>query len=191
MSDISGAKILCGIGSILMLLVFIPIVGIAFFIAGIVLVAIGIKQISDAVKRESIYKDYLLYLVLSIVSIAILYIGLTSIIGWGFIRYVMPMHRIFTLDFIGFMLKIIIVLIVVWIVLIISALFYKRSFDEIANTFKIGLFSATAIIYLIGTALTIVVIGFILIYIAILLQAIAFFMLPERIEVSSQQVSLV
>jgi len=164
MTEISSARIICGIGSILMLLIFIPIIGVAFFIIGIIFVAIGIKQISDALKREDIYRNYLIYLALGVIAIII---------------------RI--------SLGVIIVLVVTWVVFILSSLFYKRSFDEIAKTFNISLFSITAIIYLIGSILTIIGIGFIIIYIAIILQTISFFMLPEKIEIKtpSQQVSLV
>jgi len=163
MTEISSARTICGIGSILMLLIFIPFIGVlffAFFIAGVIFVAIGIKQISDTLKREYIYRNYLMYLALYVTAIAMTYI-------------------------IGF--------VVAWIIFILSSLFYKKSFDEIAKTFNIILFSITAIIYLIGSILTIIGIGFIIICIAIILQTISFFMLPEKIEIKtpSQQISLV
>jgi len=193
MTEISSARIICGIGSILMLLIFIPIIGIALFIAGIILVAIGIKQISDALKREDIYRNYLIYLVLGVIAIVIIYIGVIGIVIRWFTGYIPPMPRISFPNIIRISLEVIVILVVAWIVFILSSLFYKRSFDEIAKTFNISLFSITAIIYLIGSILTIIGIGLILIYIAIILQTISFFMLPEKIEIKtpSQQVSLV
>ncbi len=193
MVEISSARIICGVGSILMLLIFIPVIGIALFIAGIILVAIGIKQISDALKREDIYRNYLIYLILGVIAIAIFYIGLIGIVLRLFIGGIFHMPKVLLLNIMKTTLEMIIVLVVAWIVFILSSLFYKRSFDEIAKIFNISLFSITAIIYLIGSILTIIGIGFILIYIAIILQTIAFFILPERIEVKtpSQQISLV
>ena len=66
--------------------------------------------------------------------------------------------------------------------MIIGAIFLRKSFNGVAKYTKVGLFTTTGLIYLIGAATLIIVIGFIIILIAEVLQIIAFFSLPEKIE---------
>jgi len=91
--------------------------------------------------------------------------------------------------FLGLIIAIILILVAIWIVQIVSAVFLKRSYDLVARYLGVGLFSTAAILYLIGAALLIILIGFILILIAGIIQAIAFFSLPERPPQAAAQAS--
>ncbi|HID04956.1 MAG TPA: DUF996 domain-containing protein [Aigarchaeota archaeon] len=70
-------------------------------------------------------------------------------------------------------------IVVIWIFLLVSALFIRRSYGAIANKLGISLFNTVSLLYIIGAALTIVLIGFIIVFVAVILQAVAFFSIEE------------
>jgi uncharacterized membrane protein len=76
---------------------------------------------------------------------------------------------------------IVIALAAVWIFYIVSAIFLRRSFNSVSTKLSVGMFHTAALIYLIGAALAIVLVGFILIYVADILFIVAFFSIPETI----------
>ena len=65
MGKLRDAKILGGIGAILLLLSFIPFVSII----GIVLMFIAVKYISDETKDKDIFKNYLYSFIFNIIAI--------------------------------------------------------------------------------------------------------------------------
>ncbi|MEM2727107.1 MAG: DUF996 domain-containing protein, partial [Archaeoglobaceae archaeon] len=73
-------------------------------------------------------------------------------------------------------------LVAFWILVILSAVFLRRSYNSIYAHTKVSLFSTTANVYLIGAFLVIVLIGLVIVFIAMILQIVAFFSLPEMIE---------
>jgi len=60
-----------------------------------------------------------------------------------------------------------------------NCLVERRTQNSVASSLNIGLFSTEALINLIGSVLTVVLIGFIIIFIADIIQIIAFFSIPE------------
>ncbi|PIV56122.1 MAG: hypothetical protein COS15_02275, partial [Caldiserica bacterium CG02_land_8_20_14_3_00_36_38] len=80
--DLKTAKLMGGIGAILTLLSFIPSIGWLLSIVGFVLVLLAVKTISDEVKESKIFSDYLVAVVLSVVSVLVLFFGgIASIFG--------------------------------------------------------------------------------------------------------------
>ncbi|MEM0215239.1 MAG: DUF996 domain-containing protein [Archaeoglobaceae archaeon] len=69
-----------------------------------------------------------------------------------------------------------------WILLLIGAVFLRMSFNKIADSSGITMFKHSALIYLVGAVLFIVFVGLLLLPIALALQAIAFYSLPDAIE---------
>jgi uncharacterized membrane protein len=233
---LSQAKLLGGIGSLLMLLVIVPYAGSVLFIVGLVLVLIALKYISDEVNEPKIFNNALYGVILLVLSYVILFVAILTVFmagfigtifsisgsiipgvpsgGQGYVSYVTtitvtPRTEIirYTVasitrafpppglayfftphEFIRWLLAIIVPLIIVLILLVIASIFIKRSFDTVANRLGVGLFTVVGILYLIGSILTIVLVGLLLIYIAIIIQTIAFFSIPERLETSPQQV---
>ena len=59
--------------------------------------------------------------------------------------------------------------------------FQRRRFKVIASSLNVGMFRTAALIYLIGAALVIIFVGFIIIIISEIIQAAAFFSIPEQI----------
>jgi asparagine N-glycosylation enzyme membrane subunit Stt3 len=74
------------------------------------------------------------------------------------------------------------VLVVLWIFSIIAAFFARRSLKALSAKASVGLFSTAALLLLIGGFLAIAFIGFILMWIALLLIAIAFFQIKPQPE---------
>lgn len=80
-------------------------------------------------------------------------------------------------DVVPFVSAAIVVLVVAWITAIVSAFLFRRSFVLISIKTTVGLFSTAGLLLLIGAALLILLIvpGVIIMWISILLLAIAFF----------------
>ncbi|PIP49668.1 MAG: hypothetical protein COX13_02685, partial [Caldiserica bacterium CG23_combo_of_CG06-09_8_20_14_all_35_60] len=74
--DLKTAKLMGGIGAILTLFIVIPVIGWLLGIAGLVLVLISVKTISDLTKEHKIFTNYLVAAILSFVgSLALLFGG--------------------------------------------------------------------------------------------------------------------
>ncbi|MFZ8857195.1 MAG: DUF996 domain-containing protein [Candidatus Caldarchaeales archaeon] len=184
---LSQAKAMGGVGSILVLLSFVPSVGFVLGIVGLVLVLIAVKQISDAVKDKEIFNNVLMAVILQVVGIGILTF---AVLGGLILTFMMAP---FGSPFDGFggpglmddgavfaFLGILIVgLIAMWIVLIIAARFLRKGYERIAVTTKTEMFRTVGRWYFYGALLVIVFVGFIIILIAEILQIVAFFSLPE------------
>ena len=85
MSDFKNAKMFGGIGSILMLVgFFIPSIGLIVTLVGAILVIIAVKQISEELKDDDIFKNYLMYFILFIISLAALFSILLLTAGAAF-----------------------------------------------------------------------------------------------------------
>ncbi len=178
MATLDQARTLGGIGSILMLLTVVPLAGAILGIIGFILVLIALKYISEIVGDESIFKNYLIAMIVGIVGLIItVFMGFGSIMtsfqlmggagpGPGSVFHMLPL--------------VIGVLAVAWIISIISAFFIRKSFNAVASALNVGMFSTAALLYLIGAFLVIVFIGAIVIFIAEILQIVAFFQIPVQ-----------
>jgi len=208
-SKLPQAKAFGGVGSILVLLAFIPYAGAALAIIGLVLILVAIKYISDEVGDRRIFNNALIAVIIGIVGTSLAVILLIpAMMGSVFAVSSIGAGGIITIDgrtitisrdgaggpptglppgLLGLFVAVILILIAIWIVQIVSALFLKRSYDLVARYLGIGLFSTAALLYLIGAALLIILIGFILILVAGIIQAIAFFSLPDRLPYAAGQ----
>jgi uncharacterized membrane protein len=158
---LEDAKILGGIGSILQI---IP--GIS--IAGYILVLIAIKKISDEVKDGTIFTK-------------MLYAVITGIIGVALVVYVIffgAILSVFTFGF-GAFLGVIAAFAIGWIALIVSSIFVRDAFDMIATRLNVGTFRTAGTLYFVGALLTIIFIGFLILFVAYIVQVIAFFSIHE------------
>lgn len=187
MSSLAQARTLGEIGSILILLTIIPYAGGAIGLVGLILILVSVKYISDVLADRSIFNNMLISVILAIVGLVIGIAFAVAIFLSFFRGFTAPlepsmfMHpRFFTAFFVA--------LVPIWIFYIISAIFLKRSYDTIASKLNIGMFRSAALIYLIGAILVIVFVGFIIVFIAEILQAIAFFSIPEQAPQPSQPV---
>ena len=183
MNSLTQARTLGGTGSILMLLAMIPIAGIVLFIAGFILVLIAVKYISETVEDKTIFNNMLISVILAIAGMIAGFVVLIAGMPFQFFRefrafdgqsmFIEPrMYPFFT--------TLIIALVIVWVFYIGSAMFLRKSFAAVASKLNISMFDTAALLYLIGAVLAILLVGFIVIYVAEILQTVAFFSIAEK-----------
>lgn len=181
MGSLSQAKTLGGVGSILVLLGFIPYAGFVIAIIGYILTLVAIKYISEAVHDEAIFRNAIIALVVSIIAVAIVgVVAAASVFSLVGLRSTGAP----TGGFFSVVAGIIVALAVGWILLIVSAIFLRRSYDSISLKLNVGMFRTAALVYLIGAALAIILVGFLVILIAQILFIVAYFSIPDTVTMS-------
>lgn len=181
-NTLSRAKTLGGVGSILTLLLFVPYAGGVIVIIGWILILLAVKDISQAVQDRSIYNNALAAAILAIIGAAtfafVVAATVLALIGLGSIPTTAGSTP--PVGFLNILGAALLGLAVVWIVGLIGSYFLYKSFKGISAKLPVGLFGTGALIYFIGSILTIVVVGFFLIFIAQILFIVAFFSIPDR-----------
>jgi uncharacterized membrane protein len=181
------AKTMGGVGSILVLLSFVPFVGFVFGLAGLVMVLLAVKRISEAVNDSEIFRNVLMAVILQIVGSAIsAFVVIEGILSTFMMA---PLGSPFdgfggpgmfgagaAIAFLGSLLA---GLIAMWVILIIAARFLRRGYEGITTKTGTETFRSVGRWYYYGAWLAIVLVGFVLILIAAILQIVAFFSLPD------------
>jgi uncharacterized membrane protein len=188
MATLSQVKTYGGIGSILILLAPVPDVGWLLAIAGFALSLVAVKYLSEIFKDASIWNN----MVISIgTALAGVLVGFFILLG-AFFRF-LGLHNLTIADlgpsfnpssiavgdWLGLILWAVAGLAVMWALLTVSGVYFRRGYGKVATTLHINLFATAGLLFLIGAATTIVFVGFILIPIAILLLAIAYFSIQD------------
>ena len=185
MPSLSQAKTLGGVGSILGLLGIAPSVGWVLSIVGLIMTLVAVKYISDVLADKRIFNNMIISVVLGIggiiVLVAFVFAAITRFIGIGNLFGASPSvpPTIPASDIISLIASLAIGLLAAWVLIVISAVFLRMSYKSVAARLNVGLFGTAALLYLIGAALTIILIGFVLIFVAQILLVVAFFSLPE------------
>jgi len=189
MNTLAEAKILGGIGAIVTLVGgFIPQIGPIINIIGLILIIMAVKTISDIAQDESIFRNYLIHFIfsiavllamLSIVFIAFGVIGSYSLFSTmqqepitdvsSFFALLLPLLAVCLIGFI-----------IGWVLLVISSVYLRRSYSSIANHTDVDLFRTVGTLYFFGALTMIVIIGFILLFIAKVLEIVAFFSIEDE-----------
>jgi uncharacterized membrane protein len=189
MGLLNNAKIMGGIGAILILLGMVPTIGFIIGIIGFILIIIAVKYISNETKETSIFNNFLYSFIIMIIAIvvfvAILVITFLEAGGMSYITelqnlaYSDPMEvwNIIQPLIIGFLVA----LVILWILMIVSMIFLRKSYNKIGELTNVKWFNTTGLLFLIGAATIIIGIGFIIILIGLILQIIAFFSLPDTL----------
>jgi uncharacterized membrane protein len=165
MAGVKDAKLLGGIGSILLIFPYTDIVGF-------ILILIALKFISDDTKKPSIFNNALYAIIMGIIGLAILSFSIFSLVG-----------AFFTFNIFATLFSLILVVIAA-VLLIIGMWFFKRSLDETGDTLNVGYFKTAGLLFFIGAILALTIIGaivtLILFFIGAIFLIIAFFSLPEQ-----------
>ena len=175
------AKLLGGIGSILTLLGGIPHLGAAALV-GYVLILIAVKYISDIVGDKKIFDNMLISVIAIIAGLAIAIIALIGVA----ISAIFAAPRTHTFMPGAILLGIIAPLIVVWAALTFGAYHLKKAYDQIAVYTRVDMFKTAGLLYLIGAATSIVIVGLLIMLAANVLQTVAFFTLPDTYQPKTQ-----
>ena len=178
--NISTQKMLGGIGYILILLSWMPgIIGILSSLVGVVLWFISMYQLSNILRKPSIFKKILISIILAIAgSIIALAIGLMT--GVSLFASV----RGETGAILGLGLGTAITIILIYAILVVAVYFYKEAYEILAQATAHNLFKIGGILYFIG-AITIILfgLGILLIIVGNIVLAVAFFTAPNEVEV--------
>ncbi len=199
--NLDTSKYLGGIGAILLLIGFLvprispPASGLSLI--GLILLLIGLKGLADYYKNSGIFYDFLYGLVAGIIGViaavtAAFYLILPTVLttiypGWTFGDWsalsTMTAQTPTTPDQIASFAAsivrstaggIVAVLVILLVFFVIAALLMRRSLNMLSQKAGQGLFATTGTLLLIGAILTIVGIGYIIIWISIIFLAIAF-----------------
>ena len=190
MVELSNAKIFGGIGALLLLIGgFIPYGGPIISILGLVFIFIAVKTISDLTKDKDIFNNYLMHFIFGILTIvAIVIIMLIAFGAAGGFSWISSLENAEITDIESFweyfgdlLVGCVLALVVGWILSIIAAIYLRRSYNSIAEHTKVKLFKTTGTVYLIGAFTTIILIGFLILLIARIIEIIAYFSLPDKL----------
>jgi uncharacterized membrane protein len=190
--NLKSAKLMGGIGAILTLCVFIPILGWLLAIAGLVLILIALRNIAEVVKENKIFSNYLIGALLKIVDVFILIFGLVIIIVRGLIpigtwnwmstewssQYIGPWS--WESIGIGVLIGIIVLILVFWAINIIGALLIKSSFDKISDETGEKNFRIAGLLLLIGAIIPLI--GAVVEFVGNIFEIVSFFSIPDNIE---------
>jgi uncharacterized membrane protein len=196
---LESSKTLGGIGAILMFIGIFPYIsyfGIVELI-GAILVLTALYSLGNYYKDSGIFNNALYGVMAGIVGVvSAVAIGLAIVLpnikdflmtifpswngDWSTISSLSGMtpdtSNIGIGDVIPFISAAIVIFVILWIFAIIATFFVRRSFVRLSAKTNVGLFSTAGLLLLIGAFLVIVVgLGLILIWVAALILAIAFF----------------
>jgi uncharacterized membrane protein len=196
---LESSKTLGGIGAILMFIGIFPY--ISYFgiieLIGAILVLTALYSLGNYYKDSGIFNNALYGVMAGIVGVvSAVAIGLAIVLpnikdflmtifpswngDWSTISSLSGMtpdtSNIGIGDVIPFISAAIVIFVILWIFAIIATFFVRRSFVRLSAKTNVGLFSTAGLLLLIGAFLVIVVgLGLILIWVAALILAIAFF----------------
>lgn len=197
---IESSKTLGGIGAILLILFpftswwasgFSGIIGLA----GAILVLVALNGLANEYRDRRVFNNALYGVILIIVGAAIaiaifviVAFGILSVLGihvsnWmdpnavqSAFQNFNPLNITFDIDALApYIGAAAVAVIVLFLCLVFSAVFIRRSLNTLAEKSRTHLFATTGLLMLIGAILTIVVIGVLLLWVSLILLAVAFF----------------
>ncbi len=198
------SKNLGGIGALLVVIGGLAIFGFPYAgliaLIGIILVLAGLNGLANHYQEKGIFNNALYGFILEIVGgivaagtvvatilawigTAVLPAGLNwqdpaSWQAWATANAGNP--SAFLDVFSGLIVGAVIALVLLFIFIVVSAIFYRKSFSTLGGKSGVGMFGTAGLLLLIGAILTIVLIGFVLMWIAFILLIVAFFSLKEQ-----------
>ncbi|WP_324735829.1 DUF996 domain-containing protein [Thermococcus sp. SY098] len=191
---LSQAKMYGGIGAILALVGgAVPRLGSALSIVGIVLILLAVKEISNETGDEAIFKNYLISFILQIGAFLALIIAIIAVLGTSIIAMGGPRAFEHEMQNFGAIMTIIgsilVGFVIFWIMFSLGSYYLKKSYEMIAEHTGVELFKTTGLLYFIGALTAIILIGLLIIFVARILEIVAYFSLPE--ELPSKQNSVI
>ena len=189
-------KTLGGVGALLMVIspfsgfvagVFSSVLGLV----GLILVLIAMKGLANHYNEGGIFNNALYGVILTIVGGIVF--GATIVVGavglladlnldWNTLSTdpaaISNMNWEELINFETLWSHIAIILgglVILFIFVVIAAIFYRKSLTTLSEKTGVGLFGTTGLLLLIGAVLTIIGIGFLLIWVALILLTVAFF----------------
>jgi uncharacterized membrane protein len=186
--DMKTNRLLGIIGAFLMVIGIIPSIGGLFMLIGIIFVLIAIKGYADAYKDGGIFHHILYTIVFEIVGVVVfagvvIYgaMGFFASLGinnlaelstWTQIDWQNAVNVSNILPFIG---AIILGLVILFAFTVLASLYFKKAMNSLSEKTGVKLFHTTGTVFFVGALLTIILIGFIVIWVAFILLMISFY----------------
>jgi uncharacterized membrane protein len=176
------SKTLAGEGAILLLLSLIPYVGWVLGIVGIVLLVKAMKEFSYYYQDEEIYRNTLKgvkYYIVAIIAAAVAIVGITigaaSATGFTFAS-----DFVFTAGFGAGLIAFFAGLVIAFVFYVLAALHLRKTFNTLAEKSGEQSFATAGTMLWVGSILTIILVGLLLIFIAWIFATIGFFSMKSR-----------
>jgi uncharacterized membrane protein len=187
-------KTLGGVGALLMVISPFLVSGFTLLVGlvGLILVLIAVKGLSDHYKEASIFNNSLYGVILSIVG-GVVFVAALFVTALSFFTNVLGIElstafsdptafsnidwaeAIVFDNLMAHVAALVGSLLMLFIFVVVAAIFYRKSLTTLAEKTGVGLFGTAGLLLLIGAVLTIIAIGFLLIWIALILLTAAFF----------------
>ncbi len=187
MPALSSAKAIGGIGAILVLLTFVPSAGAIFGIAGFIMILVAVKEVADVLENRKVFSDMMTAVILAIIGVAVASLVVSATVFSAFQNGYFssgypytPSTTITTAQWIAFGLAIGLGLLIAWLFFLFSSLYLRRSYNAIGAELDVHMFGTAGLLYFIGAATAIIGVGFVLLFVAQILTAVAFFSIPEK-----------
>jgi len=201
---LESSKTLGGVGALLMFIGIIPYIN--YFgiieIVGAILVLVALHGFAQTYKESGIFDNALYGTIAGIIGVVLsVVIGIAIILpnikdfllklypswngSWSTITSFSGMtpntSNITFDDVIPFITAAIVILVTLWVFAIIATILFRRSLKQLSARTNVGLFSTTGLLLLIGAVLIIAFgLGLLLLWIATLILAIAFFTMKPQ-----------
>jgi uncharacterized membrane protein len=187
------SKALGGVGALLVVVGFLGFFGTPYAgvlsLVGIIILLIGMKGMADHYNEVGIFDNALYGFIITIiggvafVAIAVITVlSALSTMGYAnFTDWAMALRQNVT-DWNTFwslvqpiVTGIVAAFLVLFVLIIVAAIFYRKSLNILAAKSGVKIFETAGLLLLIGAVLTIILVGFIIIWIAVILIAVGFF----------------
>ncbi|MFQ5918430.1 MAG: DUF996 domain-containing protein [Thermoplasmata archaeon] len=176
------ARLLGIAGSILLLVGWTPAPGAIASIVGFLLILLAVRDVARATGDEAAYRNMLYFVILAIIGAVaitfVIFVAMSAMFGAFAPFFEMQQVPTFA-EFANAFLVTFVGLVLVWAIYLVSAVFLWWSFKRMASTIGVDMFRTAALLFLIGAGLTIVLVGFIVIFVAEVLMIIAFASIPD------------
>jgi len=183
--SLKEARTYGSIGAILSLLGgLVPRIGSLIIVTGLVMILFAVKEISAAVKREDIFKNYLVAFILHLGAFLVLIIAVLFGIGVAVLRG-MPLRAMdegfwAVRHVIG---SILVGAFLAWVLFVLGSYYLKKSYESIAAESGVDVFRTAGSLYFIGAILTIAFgLGVLVLLVGKILEVVAYLSLPEKAE---------
>ena len=196
---LESSKNLGGIGAILMFIGFLPYASLygILSLVGLILVMVAMYGLAKHYMESGIFNNALYGVITAIVGIMLfavvvvyalfdffaelgLTIGMGNFADWAAGLTQMDWANMGFSIIGNFIVYILLALVVLFVFIVITAIFLRKSLKLLSAKTGVGLFGTTGLIILIGAVLTIIAIGLLLLWIALLLLAVAFFQIKPQ-----------
>ena len=193
---LESSKTLGGVGALLM--VIGPFLGAytgVLGVIGLILVLIALKGLSDHYNEGGIFNNALYGIIMAIIGgvafvavIVVTAVGFLSALGIHMSTLSDPTalssinwQELVTFDtLLPHIAAIVGSLVVLFVFVVVAAIFLRRSLTILSEKTGVGLFGTTGLITLIGAVLTIIGVGLILLWVALILLTVAFFSIKKQ-----------